>query len=146
MLLRRQLCGECNIIICARPRLALDLDRAIRVLLCVNGAQRFVTSDAQTKHYKMKTKNAAKKRLRVTARGDIKLFPSYLRGKSRRIVKSKAKALEKQLPKLLPNRSRLTRAYRRPASTMGQFWRPTFAWSSLGEEPVPNARYRGDVE
>ena len=100
---------------------------------------RTVTSDAHKKPlYKLKNKNAAKKRyihallspspspwppcqrahgvfcrLRVTARGDIKYFPSYLRGDSKKIVKSRARALEKQLPKLLPNRTRLTRAYRR---------------------------------
>jgi ribosomal protein L35 len=127
-------------------RSTVSLGNQLYFLPVNGGPLRSVTSDAQTKQYKMKSKNAAKKRLRVTARGDIKLFPSYLGGRSRRIVKTRAKALEKQLPKLLPHRTRLTRAYRRTGPTMGAFWHPTFAWTGLGDEPVTNASYRTDNE
>jgi len=57
---------------------------------------------------KLKTKNAAKKRFRLTSSGNVKFYPARLHGRSKVLNKKNLGGIYRSLKALLPNSTYLT--------------------------------------
>jgi len=75
-----------------------------RVLVspCVFPNATLPTVLVRTKTFHLKTKNAAKKRFRVTGKGDVKYYPKKLGGKSIRMYRKETEGSMRHIPKVLP--------------------------------------------
>jgi len=63
----------------------------------------YLSQRSPTTIFLRETNNAARKRFRVTGKGDLKCYPTRLRGKSQRFLVTKLTAGRLHVPELLPN-------------------------------------------